>query len=143
MPTVVDEVVVPSRVALHSFAMWCNRTRIKAVSVETPMVSERHRFGGTMDASAVVLIDGRVAIVEWKTTGDVYVEHLAQLAAYGILWKEAFSQHVEEYHVVRPSRRNIGSCDHRMYSDMGAAREYFLCLRRAYDLRAEVEQCMK
>ncbi len=50
--------------------------------VEVPMVSEKHRFGGTFDFLA-----GGV-ICDWKTSSDIYVDYLIQMGAYKVLCDE-------------------------------------------------------
>jgi hypothetical protein len=67
------------------FLKWASQTRLELVESEVSLVSERYRYGGTMDALA---IDGQRILGDWKTASGVYADNLIQLAAYKQLWEE-------------------------------------------------------
>jgi len=52
----------------------------------TPLVSEKYRYGGTLDW--IGYIDGKLAIMDYKTGTGVYDEARIQAAAYKQLWIE-------------------------------------------------------
>ena len=55
--------------------------------VEQPFVSDRFRFGGTIDCLAK--IDGQLVLLDFKTSKGIFPEMLIQLAAYNQLLAEA------------------------------------------------------
>jgi hypothetical protein len=128
--------------ALRSFGgflRWAKANDLEIIATEVPMVSERHRFGGTVDA--IAKIDGRVVVLDWKTgKGAIYAEHIVQIVAYGELWRERTGDVAEEFHVLRPSKAT-GGFNHFFLprAAVEPAWRYFLSLRAAYDLDPQVK----
>jgi len=70
-----------------SFWEWGKDHKIESVMfVERPLVSEAHRFGGTLDIYAVV--NGRKEIIDLKTGSGIYDEHIYQVAVLKMLLEE-------------------------------------------------------
>lgn len=70
----------------EAFLTWAKMTALQVTETEVPLVSERYRFGGTLDAIGTV--GGELSIVDWKTSNRIYADYLLQLAAYRALWEE-------------------------------------------------------
>lgn len=117
--------------AFDNYREWRDMTQLKAVRSEVRLISERLRVGGTLDA---ILVQGKLSIGDWKT-GPIYPDHLIQVAAYGLLWREAFPDEplVGGYHLLSFSKEN-GDFAHRHFAELADAEEMFIMLRRAYDL---------
>jgi hypothetical protein len=70
-----------------SFWEWEKRNKIKEVYFcERPLVSEKHRYGGTLDIYAN--IDGCKEIIDLKTGSGIYEEHIWQVATLKELLEE-------------------------------------------------------
>lgn len=70
-----------------SFWEWEKDHKIEEVFfVERPLVSEVHRFGGTLDIYAKV--NGRREIIDLKTGSGIWPEHLWQVATLKVLLEE-------------------------------------------------------
>lgn len=118
---------------------WYRQSNPTVVASEVSLVSEAHRFGGTLDA--VVEMGGEYIIADWKTGKGIYPETLLQLAAYKLLW--------EGWH---PDKLIAGFCVVHV-TDGGAqpidlpilpeAEMMFLALRHAYDLDRPVTAALK
>lgn len=80
-----DDVWAASVAPFEAFLEWADQTKLEVAAGEVALVSERHRYGGTLDAIAV---KGRLTLADWKTSNGVYPEHLIQVRAYGELWEE-------------------------------------------------------
>lgn len=78
---------------------WCSRNRVTIIGSEVSMVSERYQYGGTTDVAT--MFDKR-GLLDLKTGGGTYPDHLVQVAAYGQLWNELHpGEEIEEYHLLR------------------------------------------
>ena len=66
--------------AFENFLRWGLEHRVEPINIEIPRVSEAFRYGGTPDL--VAKIDGRIEIVDWKSSARVYDDHFLQVAAY-------------------------------------------------------------
>jgi len=124
--------------ALTNWRNWFLGQQIEIIATEIPLVSERYRFGGTIDAM-VRDRDGRVCVADWKTSGKIYEEALLQVAAYRILWEENRGPVEGGFHVVRFSKED-GDFGHRYYSDLSDAEEMFVHLVAAYELGKRVKR---
>jgi hypothetical protein len=123
--------------AYQNYRAWADRTQLKPIEAEVRLVSEKHRFGGTMDA---LMIGGKLSIGDLKTSGSVYAEHLSQVAAYKLLFEENFPDRPIEggYHILRISREE-GDFAHHYFDNLDDAAELFLLLRRAFDLTKKLK----
>lgn len=117
----------------ESFLDWWESAGFTIEVTELPIVSETHRFGGTLDA---LMRDskGRPCIGDWKTSNGIWPNHLWQLASYGILAEEYLGEPLTGgYHLVRFSKEH-GDFEHRHFPELNDARRLFLMFREAYDL---------
>ena len=69
-----------------SFWEWEKGHKLEPVIIEEPLVSEEHKFGGTLDIYGE--LDGVFEIIDLKSGSGIYPEHLIQVAAYKLLLKE-------------------------------------------------------
>ena len=70
-----------------SFFEWAKGKRIQPILIEVPLVSEIHRYGGTVDIYAE--INGVLELCDLKTGGGLYPEFSVQVAGgYAMLLAE-------------------------------------------------------
>lgn len=82
-----EQQIVGATKALEAFNEWREQVNLEILATEVPLVSERLRFGGTLDA--IFRIKGsRIVLGDWKSGNKVYAEMLAQLGGYAILIEE-------------------------------------------------------
>lgn len=72
--------------SFRAFRTWREQFHVKPHIQEASLVSEKYQYGGTLDTIAV--IRNGLGLLEFKTSADVYEDHLLQMAAYGMLWEE-------------------------------------------------------
>lgn len=123
--------------SFEAFRAWRKEFHVIAYMQETSLVSEKHQFGGTLDT--IASIRGGLGMLEFKTSADVYEDHLLQMAAYSILWDE---NHPDEpltagFHLILLPKDG-SSFVHREFSreQLAPFRAKFLLYRQAYDLDA-------
>ena len=119
-----------ARNAFEQFLNWRERYDLQIHETEIPLVSEIYRFGGTFDA---VTVDGKPAILDWKTSNGIYPEYLVQCAAYALLWEEARGQPIDEAHILRVSK-DEGDFEHRYFSGLATQKQQFVLYAQAYQL---------
>lgn len=84
--------------AYQAFLEWQARYKLKIVKSEVAMVSEVHKYAGTLDH---VEIEQKQSMFDVKTGKRIYLEHWLQVAAYGALWLETTGKPIEGgYHIV-------------------------------------------
>lgn len=138
LPTLPDDKKEAVMTAYGQYEAWKRQTRLKIVASEVSMVSELHRFGGTLDF--VCEIDGELCLGDFKTSNGVYPEMLIQLAAYRELWNETQERKITgPSHLLRISKENADFA-HHSYGDLSDAWEMFKHLRVVYDLSAKLKR---
>lgn len=125
-----------ARAAFAQFEQWMTRYHVEVEAMETSLVSEQHRYGGTLDW--LVKIAGKRALLDFKTCKSpvtVYPDNLIQLAAYKPLWQE---HNIDRpinggFHLLRLPKDG-GAFGHFYYRDLATAQKLFLAYRKAYDV---------
>lgn len=122
--------------AANAFGMyeaWAAQSRLKIIAQEMSLVSEKYRFGGTPDA--IGEIDGKLCLVDWKTSNGVYSDYLLQLAAYRVLWDEKNPDRTLTggSHLCRFAKE-FGDFAHHYYDELDDAWTMFELLLKAYRL---------
>lgn len=138
-PVFVGSVEVCARAqrAFGAFLEWAERSQLRADKTELPLVSERYRFGGTFDA---ILVGGKRAMGDWKTSNGIYPEYLCQVAAYGILWEENFPDEpiTGGYDLIRFDK-TYGDFTHKHWDELESAKRAFLLMVELYGLDKELK----
>ncbi len=116
--------------AFQNAVKWWKQQKATILDMEVPLVSEKHKYGGTRDLLAS--INKQPELYEIKT-GGVYVDSIMQVAAQGQLLREAQRIYVKGYNLLRFSKEQ-GDFTHFHFDNLDDALEMFLLLRRAYDL---------
>lgn len=122
-----------------NFLEWKRVHKFQPIKTEVSLISEKHQYGGTLDC--VALIDDRLSITDWKTGKDVYEDHIIQLEAYAMLWKENFpdSPLSGGFHIIRTGKE-IASFVHHWYGEFPNAWKVFEHLRELYDLQKLIKK---
>lgn len=111
----------------HSFSLfqdWKSKHKVVPKLLETPLVSEDYRYGGTIDFYGKV--DGVYTLLDFKTSNAIYRENTYQLAAYMGLLNE---KQVEEVRVLRFPRALDEGLEDRMIEGLDSGFRVFLsCL---------------
>lgn len=136
--TYAGELVDRAKKPFGAFLEWAASTHLKATETEVMLMSKRHRFGGTLDA---MLVNGKLALGDWKTSNGVYGDYLMQLAAYAVLWEENRPEQpiTGGFHLLRFDKE-YGDFHHHYYTDLNDARSMFLLLRQAYEFDKKLKK---
>jgi hypothetical protein len=72
--------------SLAKFKSWLKEHPISPIMIETPLVSEEYKYGGTLDLFAEY--NGEFTLTDFKTGKALYPEYFYQVAAYRQLLQE-------------------------------------------------------
>lgn len=127
------DVLEKAKGGFDAYMTWARMTRVGVKHTEVSLISEKHKFGGTLDA--IGEFDGKLVLLDWKTANSVYQDYLIQLAAYRVLWEENYPDIpiTGGFHLCRFSKEN-GDFSHHYYPNLDEAWEAFALMRRLYDL---------
>lgn len=129
-----DDFCKKAKQAFTAYLEWESQSKIKIISKyqEQQFVSEKYRYGGTPDA--IGEIDGKLYLLDWKTSNRTYSDYLIQLAAYRNLWEENNpDKPLSGFHICRFAK-DYPDFEHRYFGELGEAWEQFKLFRQAYDI---------
>jgi hypothetical protein len=127
-----DEHKERARGAFGAYETWASMSKLEIIEQEMTLVSEKYRFGGTPDA--IGLVNGKLCLVDWKTSNGVYSDYLLQLAAYRQLWEETHPDRPLQggFHLCRFAKE-YGDFSHHYFPELADAWTMFSHLRSAYE----------
>ncbi len=108
---------------------------IKALLVETPIVSEQYGFGGTIDYLGQC--GNQLLLIDHKTGKAIYSEMFYQLAAYVQLLKEA-GYNVSNARILRIGRDEVEGFEERVMNDLSKHFDLFTHCLAVYKLQKEL-----
>jgi hypothetical protein len=125
--------------AYSAFEFWVKGTQLEIVDCEVQVISETHRYGGTLDF--IGRLNGKLVLGDFKTSNGVWPEYLCQLAAYAKAYEESTGNKIDGgYHLLRFSKEN-GDFGHHFYPSLDDdAWPAFLHLRALYDLNERLKK---
>ena len=141
-PGVKKESVGLAKQALRNFIKWQKMSRMAFRYTEVSLVSDKHRFGGRLDAIGQEP-EGDLCIVDFKT-GGLYAEHLFQVAAYHIMWNENYPDDLLTggAHLLS-FKRETADFAHHYFGNFDYEMETFIQMRHLYDRIKNAEKRVK
>lgn len=89
---------------IFSFYEWYNKYKPTELKTEFTVASLKHKIAGTLDLRCK--INGKVVIIDFKTSSGIYYSHHLQLAAYKELYEEMTGEKVDEVYVLRTGSKH-------------------------------------
>ena len=122
-----------ARKAFGAYREWRSSIALEVVATELPLVSEWWQFGGTFDMLA--RLNGKLVIVDWKSSKSLYPKAIAQCAAYTLLVYEKLGMWCSGgAHLLRVGKEH-GDFHHHYWDDdiLDVARNAFYACQVVYD----------
>jgi len=82
-----------------AFRDWETTHKVKFVSTEKLVYSEKYNFVGTLDCVAIV--DGEFCLIDFKTSNGIYHDYIYQVSGYGIAYEEELKKTFDRNWIVR------------------------------------------
>lgn len=92
----VDPAISPS---IDAFLRWFKRHRVDVFGIEKRVVSDEHFYCGTLDVLAE--IDGKLGILDLKTSKDIYEDYFVQTAGYFQAYNEKVDKKAKTCWILR------------------------------------------
>ena len=134
-----DEIKIKATSAFLAYMEWEAQSKLEILETEIQLVSEKYEFGGTPDA--IGYLNGKLSVVDWKSSNAVYADYLIQMAAYKQLWLENRPDYPVHggFHLCRFSKEH-GDFAHHYFPNLDEAWEQFVLFRRAYDIDKQLKK---
>ena len=124
--------------AENSFIKWLGWRKahdIEPILVEACLVSEKYQYGGQIDCYAS--IDGRLALIDNKTSKAIYPEHWLQVSGYAIILEE-LGYKVDEVRILQIGRDESEGFHEEVKTDLSIQKSIFLHCREIYNLQSKL-----
>jgi len=82
-----EEQIEQAQNAFNEFVNWRELVKFKLMKSEHLLISDQFNYGGQIDIAAV---QGKTALIDIKTSNEIYPDHKIQLSAYDYLWNENY-----------------------------------------------------
>lgn len=135
------DIIAKARRAFDAYLSWSEMTKLSVRHTEVSLASEKHKFGGTLDAIGIVSGSNGLALIDWKTSNSIYPDYLYQLGAYKLLWEENYPDHpiTGGAHLCRFAKEE-GDYAHHHFPSFEEEAETFLRMRDLYDRVKKTEK---
>jgi hypothetical protein len=127
---VSPEMLDRAETAFVKFVTWWDREGLILNCCELAMVSEHMQVGGTLDILAT-RTDGRLVLVDLKSSKAIYEEMLIQAAVYAAMYEETQGQPVLDVYVVRIGKEDADDVEVREVANRTARVAAFHALAQA------------
>jgi hypothetical protein len=123
--------------AFLSYLEWEKSHTLETLLAEAPLVSESHRFGGTVDWFG--LLDGVPTVVDFKSGRAIYDDHVYQLAAY---WNLIMASHsiVARGRILQVGRTEDEGFSERVITEPGLYWNVFEYCLMLYRLQQDIQR---
>lgn len=136
-----DKIVEKAQRSFSAFLRWAKNNRFRITHTEMPMVSERHRFGGTPDAA---MYQNQRVLLDWKTSNSIRAQYLVQVGGgYRLLWDEHNPEDPSQGFMILRFDREFGDFHAHFYPELDDATKAFLLLRELYALSGNLRRRAK
>lgn len=129
--------IAAAQVPFTKYLEWEKGKKIKVLAVEEMVVSDKHRYGGSLDVYA--LVDGRHEVIDLKTGKAIYDEYVMQVSAYAEAKREKGAT-VEACRILQIGRTGDEGFTERVTLDWRHPFDAFLCLRRLYQIEFNINK---
>lgn len=79
---------------INSFVDWYKEVKPEILGVEVALFSKKYGYAGRVDC--VCIIDGKLTVIDWKTSGSMYPHFPLQYASYANAIEETTDLKVEQ-----------------------------------------------
>lgn len=121
---------------LKSYYAWLKQNPIKPIMVETPLISEKFGYGGTLDLYGQIGSDN--VLIDFKTSKGIWNEYLYQVAAYNQLLLEN-DYHTDKAIILRINKESNDDFEIRTVNKIDKYFEVFRHCLRVYTLQQELK----
>lgn len=121
----------------YKYLDWEKQHKVEAIFNEKKFVSEKHKYGGTLDFYCKV--DGKLTLVDFKSGKGIYNEHFLQVSSYANLLKEN-GYKVEQIMILNIGRNEDEPFQHREIEPKVYRKyfEMFKALLKVYYIKKEL-----
>ena len=129
-----DEQKEWARQAAGAAYIWIRKHRPKVIEIEGEYTDPDHLYGGCFDA--IVEIDGKLEIIDWKTSKNITKYNFVQLAAYMGMWEKKHGKKLDGGRVIHLCKKTgLPNGPRLNREELQPMLDEFIAMRKLYDLK--------
>ena len=133
--------IATAQIALAKYHSWESQHKVEPLYIESPLVSERFGYGGTIDLLAKV--DGAKILIDFKTSKGIWPDYAYQLASYSMLLKEA-GVDVEDVRILRFGKDVNSDFEERRFgTSLELQWRVFLACLEIYNIKKQLQESVE
>lgn len=123
------------RKGAEAFMGWLHSAKPEPIDCERIVFSKHWYYAGTCDMYGRV--DGKLCVLDFKTSSGLYLEMLLQIAAYAIALEEETGERIDDGWIIRLDKKT-GKCQPYHIPILRRYRDAFLRVREAHELITKI-----
>jgi hypothetical protein len=100
---------------ISTFVDWYHDFKPEVLATEIALFSKKYKFAGRVDC--IAKINGKITVIDWKTSGSIYDHYPLQFASYAQAVEENTDLKVEQTAVVQMGTKSKKGYKFEEYSD--------------------------
>lgn len=125
--------------AIDAFLEYAENNIMDFILVERVIYSKENDYVGTLDA-LVMLKDGRVALMDYKTSGGIYDKYYAQIGGYYLALVEELGIHIDCAIILRIGKDGISEHREIQYDDLQWLAEGFAHIVKTHQYNTRLKK---
>ena len=123
----VAEIPAEIEAPVKAFQQWWAKSGIELVLGDTRVASRQYGYGGSLDALG--RRNGKLVLIDWKTSTAIYTEYALQAAAYAQAFKETYGVACSEAFIVRFGKKLPIEFEVKELADLDLSFQAFLAAK--------------
>jgi hypothetical protein len=126
-----------SKPSYNRFLNWMSGlSDFELIGSEVQVISEKYGYGGSCDL--ICKINGRLTLIDIKTSDSCYPEHKTQVVAYKQAYEEQTGNYIDDLKILRLGRGEGGSDIYDVGNEELHLKRFLVCLE-LYKLNKELK----
>jgi len=125
---------------VKKFKSWLAENPVEFLLVEKALVSDKYKFGGTFDSLCKRKDNGKILLIDYKTSKQIFGEHFLQLAGYNHLVEEKTEYKIDQNIILRIGRDDNEGFEIKARDNLNAEWELFKHCAEIYQLKKELKK---
>ena len=130
--------IISAKNSLASYLAWLKGKELEPILLETPLVSEEFKYGGTPDNYC--RLDGKYTLLDYKSGKGIYLEHYIQV---GGGYRQLLLEHghkIDQVIILNIPRMEDESFQYKVIKRVDVCWEIFFRALAIYRLKKELEK---
>jgi len=123
-----------------AFLSWLNEHEFEPLAMEKIIYHPEYMYAGKLDVAGI--LDGELAIMDWKSSNGIYLEHYLQLSAYVKAYQAMENKPVKKAFIIHLGKEDGSFMAYEM-KDIETPFSLFLSCLNIYNGKKQIQKNIK